>query len=187
MIGCDDPDSSRRARECLRSPCGHALDMPSRSGMAQVDDVELRVGSRARPRLRGQGCAAESQSHATIENGESPTSSGIALESPIGRESRSHLVVVALSRHEIAWLRTEKVQEGETLRRACGEARRKRNESCSRNRGPGSRRSYHLPLTKILTSQAGAEIDLGEGPRVDGALVEASRKQIADGETAGMG
>ena len=91
---------------------------------------------------RGQGCAAESQSRATIENGESPTSSGIALESPIGRESRSHLVVVALSRHEIAWLRPEKVQEGETLRRACGEARRKRNESCSRNRGPESRRSY---------------------------------------------
>ena len=92
---------------------------------------------------RGQGCAAESQSRATIENGESPTSSGIALEWPIGRKSRSHLVVVALSRHEIAWLRPEKVQEGETLRRACGEARRKRNESCSRNRGPGSRRSYH--------------------------------------------
>ena len=91
---------------------------------------------------RGQGCAAESQSRATIENGESPTSSGIALESPIGRELRSHLVVVALSRHEIAWLRPEKVQEGETLRRACGEARRKRNESCSRNRGPESRRSY---------------------------------------------
>ena len=91
---------------------------------------------------RGQGCAAESQSRATIENGESPTSSGIALESPIGRESRSHLVVVALSRHEIAWLRPEKVQEGETLRRACGEAQRKRNESCSRNRRPGSRRSY---------------------------------------------
>ena len=91
---------------------------------------------------RGQGCAAESQSRATIGNGESPTSSGIALESPIGRESRSHLVVVALSRHEIAWLRPEKVQEGETLRRACGEARRKRNESCSRNRGPESRRSY---------------------------------------------
>ena len=136
---------------------------------------------------RGQGCAAESQSRATIGNGESPTSSGIALESPIGRESRSHLVVVALSRHEIAWLRPEKVQEGETLRRACGEARRKRNESRSRNRGPESRRSYHLPLTKILTSQAGAEIDLGEGPRVDGALVEASRKQIADGETVGMG
>ena len=137
---------------------------------------------------RGQGCAAESQSRATIENGESSTSSGIALESPIGRKSQSHLVVVALSRHEIAWLRPEKVQEGETLRRVCGEARRKRNESCcSRNRGPESRRSYHLPLTKILTSQAGAEIDLGEGPRVDGALVEASRKQIADGETAGMG
>ena len=95
---------------------------------------------------RGQGCAAESQSRATFENGEPPTSSGIALESPIGRESRSHLVVVALSRHEIAWLRPEKVQEGETLRRACGEARRKRNESCSRNRGRNrgleSRRSY---------------------------------------------
>ena len=85
---------------------------------------------------RGQGCAAESQSRATIENGESSTSSGIALESPIGRKSQSHLVVVALSRHEIAWLRPEKVQEGETLRRVCGEARRKRNESCSRNRGP---------------------------------------------------
>ena len=91
---------------------------------------------------RGQGCAAKSQSRTTIENGESPTSSGIALESPIGRESRSHLVAVALSRHEIAWLRPEKVQEGETLRRVCGEARRKRNESCSRNRGPESRRSY---------------------------------------------
>ena len=95
---------------------------------------------------RGQGCAAESQSRATIENGESSTSSGIALESPIGRKSQSHLVVVALSRHEIAWLRPEKVQEGETLRRACGEARRKRNESCSRNRGRNrgleSRRSY---------------------------------------------
>ena len=130
---------------------------------------------------------AESQSCTTIENGKSPSSLGIALESPISRGLRSHLVVVALNQQEIAWLRPEKVQEGETLRRACGEARRKRNESCSRNRGPESRRSYHLPLTKILTPQAGAEIDLGEGPRVDGALVEASRKQIADGETAGMG
>ena len=96
---------------------------------------------------RGQGCAAESQSRATIENGESSTSSGIALESPIGRKSQSHLVVVALSRHEIAWLRPEKVQEGETLKRVCGEARRKRNESCSRNRGPESRRSYHRHLS----------------------------------------
>ena len=97
---------------------------------------------------RGQGCVAESQSRTTIENGESPTSSRITLESLIGRESRSHLVVVALSRHEIAWLRPEKVQEGETLRRACGEARRKRNESCSRNRGPESRRSYHRVVRK---------------------------------------
>ena len=129
---------------------------------------------------------AESQSRATIENGESPTSSGIALESLIGQESRSHLVVVALNRQELVWLHPEEVQEIKTLRRDCGEARRKRNESCSQNRGPESRRSYHLPLTKILTSQAGAEIDLGEGPRVDGALVEASRKQIADGETTGM-
>ena len=103
---------------------------------------------------RGQGCATESQSRATIENGESPTSSGIALESPIGRESRSHLVVVALSRHEIAWLRPEKVQEGETLRRACGEARRKRNESCSRNRRPGSRRSYQREMLPTLTTSA---------------------------------
>ena len=138
MIGCDDPDSSRRARECLRSPCGHALDMPSRSGMAQVDDVELRVGSRARPRLRGR--VAESRDYRERRVFDF---FGIALESPIGRKSQLHLVVVALSRHEIAWLRPEKVQEGETLRRVCGEARRKRNESCSRNRGPESRRSYH--------------------------------------------
>ena len=96
---------------------------------------------------QGQGCAAESQSRAPIENGESSTSSGIALESPIGRKSQSHLVVVALSRHEIAWLRPEKVQEGETLRRVCGEARRKRNESCSRNRRPGWRRSYQRIVT----------------------------------------
>ena len=80
---------------------------------------------------RGQGCAAELQSHATIENGESPTSSGIALESLISRESRSHLVVVALNRQELAWLCPEEVQEIETLRRDCGKARRKRNESCS--------------------------------------------------------
>ena len=80
---------------------------------------------------RGQGCAAESQSRATIENGESPTSSGIALESPIDRESRSHLVAATLNQQEIAWLRLEEVQEGETLGRACSEVRCKRNELCS--------------------------------------------------------
>ena len=91
---------------------------------------------------RGQGCAAESQSRATIENGESPTSSGIALESPIGRESQSHLVIVALNQQELVWLRPEEVQEIETLRRNCGKAQRKRNESCLQNQGPESRRSY---------------------------------------------
>ena len=91
---------------------------------------------------RGQGCTAELQSRATIKNGESPTSSGIMLELLIGRELRSHLVVVALNRQELVWLRPEEVQEIETLRRDCGKAQRKRNESCLQNQGPESRRSY---------------------------------------------
>ena len=66
---------------------------------------------------QGQGCAAESQSRATIENGESPTSLGIVLESLIGRELWLHLVIVALNRQELVWLRPEEVQEIETLRR----------------------------------------------------------------------
>ena len=97
---------------------------------------------------QGQGCVAESQSCATIENGESLTASGIALELPIGWELQSHLVIVALNRQGLAWLCPEEVQEIETLRRDCSEARRRRNESCWGGGPP----PVHQQITHLIHS-----------------------------------
>ena len=97
------------------------MDMP---WICQVDREWLRLmtWNLRRAHKQGQGCTAKSQSCTTIKNGGSLTSSGIALESLVSRESQSRLVIVALNRQAIAWLRPEEVQEIESLRRACGEA-----------------------------------------------------------------
>ena len=105
--------------------------------MAQVDDVELEMGSRAKPGL----CSRVAESCNYREWWVSDffgNCAGIADQSGIA-VAPSHS---CLELREIVCLHPEEVQEGKTSRRACGEVRRKHNESCSRSRGPESRQSY---------------------------------------------
>ena len=71
------------------------------------------------------------------------------------------------------------------MRRGCRNACSNRSKLYLRFRGLDLRQSHHLPLTKILTSQAGAGNCIVSGLVSMGCWSKRSRKQMADGKPRG--